>query len=228
LLARRSDWLMLAGSAALYAVARAFDLNVPTWPLEGVWYFNPLAWQLLFALGIFVGRRVKTGGIGYDRRLYVLCLATLASAAFAVTDGFTLMPGLWSQVVDFLDHSKTDLGIARLVHFLALAYVISHSGITDLLRSTPVFAPLTLIGRYSLQVFATGCVLTAVGEVMVETRPEDYAHPLTLGAFIVLGGVLLHYAVARLLEWRRTAQPRPVLLPVANVQLIGQVSPERA
>jgi hypothetical protein len=228
LLARRSDWLMLAGSAALYAVTRVFELNMPTWPLEGVWYFNPLAWQLLFALGIFVGRRVKTGGIGYDRRLYVLCLAIVLSAAFAVTDGFHLMSGLWSQLVDLLDHAKTDLGIARLVHFLALAYVISHSGITNLFRSTPVFAPLTLIGRYSLPVFATGCVLTAVGEVMVETRPENYAYPLTLGAFIVAGGVVLHYLVARLLAWRRTAQPRPALVPAANIQLVGQVSAERA
>jgi hypothetical protein len=91
-----------------------------------------------------------------------------------------------------------------------------------------VFAPLTLIGRYSLPVFATGCVLTAVGEVMVETRPEDYAYPLTLGAFIVAGGVLLHYLVARLLAWRRTPQLRPALVPAANVQLVGQVSPERA
>jgi hypothetical protein len=228
LLARRSDWLMLAGSAALYAVTRVFDLNVPTWPLEGVWYFNPLAWQLLFALGIFVGRRVQTGGIGYDRRLYVLCLAIVVGAAFAVTDGFHLMPGLWSQVVELLDHAKTDLGIARLVHFLALAYVISHSGITNVFRSTPVFAPLTLIGRYSLPVFATGCVLTAVGEVMVETRPEDYAYPLTLGAFIVAGGVVLHYLVARLLAWRRTPQLRPALVPAENLQLVGQVSPERA
>ena len=138
------------------------------------------------------------------------------------------MPGLWSQVVELLDHAKTDLGIARLVHFLALAYVISHSGITNVFRSTPVFAPLTLIGRYSLPVFATGCVLTAVGEVMVETRPEDYAYPLTLGAFIVAGGVVLHYLVARLLAWRRTPQLRPALVPAENLQLVGQVSPERA
>jgi hypothetical protein len=228
LLARRSDWLMLTGSATLYAVTRVFDLNVPTWPLEGVWYFNPLAWQLLFALGIFVGRRVKTGGLGYDRRLYALCLAIVASAAFAVSDGFHLMPGLWGQLVDVLDHGKTELGIARLVHFLALAYVISHSGITNLFRATPVFAPLTLIGRHSLPVFATGCVLTAVGEVLVETRPEDYAYPLTLGAFVVLVGIVLHYAVARLLAWHRTAQLRPALVSAPDAQLVGQVSPERA
>jgi len=50
---------------------------------------------------------------------------------------------------------------------------------------------------------------------MVETRPEDYAYPLTLGAFIVAGGVLLHYLVARLLAAQRTAQPRPA--PPASV-----------
>jgi hypothetical protein len=149
-------------------------------------------------------------------------------AAFAVTDGFHLVPGLWDRMYDVFDHDKSSLGLARLVHCLALAYVISHSGLTELYRRTPIFAPLTLIGRYSLQVFATGCVLTAVGEVMVETRPEDYAYPLTLGAFIVVGGVLLHYAVARLLAARRTVQLQPALLAAPNgVQLVGrQVSAE--
>lgn len=214
LLARRSDWLMLAASAALYTVARVFDLNLPSWPLEGGWYFNPLAWQLIFAIGVFVGRRVRTGGIGYDRRAFALCLAIVAAAAFAVTDGFRLMPGLWHEAYQVLDHTKTDLGIARLVHFLALAYVISHSGLTRLLRPTPIFAPLALMGRYSLPVFATGCVLTAIGEVMVETRPEDYAYPLTLGGFIVAGGIVIHYLVARLLAARRAAPlPQPVLAP---------------
>src|SRR5215469_7083560 len=193
LLARRSDWLMLAGSAALYAVTRVFELNLPTWPLEGTWYFNPLAWQFLFAIGVFVGRRVRTGGVGYDRRLFALCLAIVGAGAFAITDGFRLMPGLWNGLYEVLDHSKTDLGIARLANFLALAYVISHSGLTSLLRPTPIFGSLALMGRYSLPVFATGCVLTVVGEVIVETRPEDYAYPLTLGAFIVAGGILLHY-----------------------------------
>jgi hypothetical protein len=228
LLARRSDWLMLAASAGLYTVTRVFELNMPTWPLEGGWYFNPLAWQLLFAIGIFVGRRVKTGGIGYNRHLFALCLAIVVGAAFAITDGFRMVPGLWDQLFDVIDHNKSDLGLARLVHFLALAYVVSYSGLTRLYRATPIFAPLALIGRYSLQVFATGCVLTAIGEVLVETRPDDYANPLTLGAFVVVVGCILHYLVARLLEARRTAQPRPALLPAPNVQFVGQVSTERA
>jgi hypothetical protein len=213
LLARRSDWLMLAGSAALYLVARVFDLNLPSWPLDGGWYFNPLAWQLIFAIGVFVGRRVRTGGLGYDRRAYAACVALLAASLVVATDGFGLAPGLWNTARGLLDHSKTDLGVMRLVHFLALAYVISHSGLTDVLRRTPIFSPLALMGRYSLPVFATGCVLTAVGEVIVETRAEDFAHPLTLGAFIVAGGIVAHYLVARLLAARRFSEPRQVLAP---------------
>ena len=50
-LARRNDWLMLLASAALYATARGFELNLPNWPLDGGWYFSPLAWQLIFAIG---------------------------------------------------------------------------------------------------------------------------------------------------------------------------------
>jgi hypothetical protein len=37
-------------------------------------------------------------------------------------------------------------------------------------------------------VFAAGCVLVAIGEAIVETRPEDFNHRLTLGRLIVAGG----------------------------------------
>jgi hypothetical protein len=74
--------------------------------------------------------------------------------------------------------------------------------LTRLFRWTPVFSPLALMGRYSLPVFAAGCVLVAIGEVIVETRPEDFNHRLTLGGLIVAGGILVHYLVARLLAAR--------------------------
>jgi hypothetical protein len=208
-LARRNDWLMLAASASLYALARAFALNLPTWPLEGGWYFNPLAWQLIFAIGLFVGRRARSGGIGYERRVFAACLALVVASGIVATDGCGLVPGLSAQALDLLDHTKTDLGLVRLVHFLALAYVISHSGLTQLFRWTPIFVPLALMGRFSLPVFATGTVLTAVGEVIVETRPQDFAYSLTLGGFIVAGGILVHYLVARLLAARHAARLRP-------------------
>ena len=190
MLARRNDWLMLSASAALYAGARVFDLNLPSWPLEDSWFFNPLAWQLIFAIGLFVGRRARSGGIGYDPRLYSACLAVVVAAAIVSSDGF---------------------GLARLVNFLALAYVIAHSGLTARIRLTPIFAPLALMGRHSLPVFSTGSVLAALGEVIVETRAAEFSHRLALGGMIAVAGILVHYLIARLLAARRAAQPRPVL-----------------
>jgi hypothetical protein len=215
LLARRSDWLMLFVSALIYLAARLLELNLPSWPLDDGWYFNPLAWQFIFAIGLFVGRRLWSGGVPYDRRLFVLCLALLAASFVVVTDGLGLAPGLATDVRGVLDDAKTNLGPLRLVHYLALAYVISHSGLTQLLRRTVLYWPLAMIGRHSLPVFATGCVLVAVGEVMVDTRPEDFNHPLTLGAAIVGVGVLIHYAVARMLAARRSAATQSALA-IAN------------
>jgi len=220
-LARRSDWLMLLASALIYLAARVFELNLPSWPLDGGWYFNPLAWQFMFAIGLFVGRRLRSGGIPFDRRLFALCLAVLACSLAVLTDGFGLVLGLLTDMRKVLDLTKTDLGLVRLVHYLALAYVIGHSGLTQLLRQTWVFSPLALIGRHSLPVYATGCVLTAIGEVIVETRPEDFSHPLTLGTAIVAGGVLAHYAVARMLAARRSVERHPVL---GNRDAVKQLS----
>jgi hypothetical protein len=205
-LARRDDRLMLAVSAGIYLAARAFSLNLPTWPVEGTWWFNPIAWQLIFAIGIVAGRRLKRGGIAYDARLFAVCLAIVAIAAVVRTDAFGYASGLWQHVRDVLDF-KTDLGFARLVHFLALAYVVYHSGLTGLMRRTRAFLPLCLIGRYSLPVFATGTVLSAMTE-LVETRAEAFSHELAFGVAIVAGGILIHYLVARgLAAWETNPEP---------------------
>src|SRR6516164_18355 len=168
-MARRSDWLMLSVSALIYLAARMFELNLPSWPLDDGWFFNPLAWQFIFAIGLFVGRRLPSSGIPYDRRLFVLALAMLAASFVVVTDGLGLAPGLSTDVSAVLDSSKTNLGPLRLVHYLALAYVISHSGLTQLLRRTIVYWPLAMIGRRSLPVFATGCAR--------DHRRRDGGHP---------------------------------------------------
>src|SRR5262250_96679 len=40
----------LAGSALVYVLAWNLNLNLPAYP-NGVWFFNPFAWQLLFVFG---------------------------------------------------------------------------------------------------------------------------------------------------------------------------------
>ena len=194
-LARRDRKLMLVASAAIYIVARAFEINVPTWPNEGEWYFNPFAWQLLFAIGLYVGIDLKTAAPAANGKLFAACLMFLLGSAFLVTNGFTFVPGLWDGTREALDVTKTDLGLLRLIHFLALSYAVFFSGVTRWLATTPLFKPLSLIGRHSLPVFAAGSLLSTVDQVIIDT----YAPALMATVAIVAAGIAVQYIVARYL-----------------------------
>ena len=216
MLARRNSWLMLMGSASVYMLARVLSVNLPTWPLEGDWFFNPFAWQLLLAMGVFVGLRLKNDGIPYDARLFAAALIVVVLSLVVATDGFSFAPGLGDGARNLLDHSKTNLGVARIAHFLALAYVVYYCGATQFARATPIFKPLALMGRYSLPVFATGTVLSAIAQIIGEVRPEDLRYRLVLDLAVVAGGILVHYGVARYLAAR--AQARSRAQPAASLE----------
>ncbi len=49
-LLRRAPSTALIASATFYALTLRFGWNLPAWP-EGVWVFNPFAWQFLFVFG---------------------------------------------------------------------------------------------------------------------------------------------------------------------------------
>jgi hypothetical protein len=204
LLARLDGRLMLGASTAMYGIARLCSLNMPSWPDEGGWFFNPFAWQLLFSVGVFVGLQLRTRAPSvspapFNSAVFAACAAVLAISAVVVTDGFGLLPGLSGEAFAHLDADKRSLGLARLVHFLALAYVIYHSGLAERMRRTAVFAPLALIGRHSLPVFATGAFLCTVG---LATIDDDWPGMPYTTMFLV-AGLALHYVVAACLSRSR-------------------------
>ncbi|MGA7198475.1 OpgC family protein, partial [Roseiarcus sp.] len=51
-IAMRGPALALAASAGVYAASRMLNLDLPSWPEAGGWFFNPLAWQLVFTVGL--------------------------------------------------------------------------------------------------------------------------------------------------------------------------------
>jgi hypothetical protein len=55
-LLNRMPSIALGGSLLLYLAAHLFDWNLPAWP-RGEWYFNPLAWQVLFVFGAWYATR---------------------------------------------------------------------------------------------------------------------------------------------------------------------------
>jgi len=211
-LARRDRRLMLLASAAVYVAARVFQFNIPSWPVEGVWFFNPFTWQLVFTVGLTIGIGLRDGGMPRDARLFAISLVLVVASAFVVTNGFGFMPDLRERARESLDISKSDLGLLRFVHFLALTYTVYYCGLTRLLARTPVFKPLCVLGRHSLPVFAIGSLLTTVDQVVIDTDAPAVLWTIT----ILAAGIALQYLVAHVLALRAlTAKARvaPAQLP---------------
>ncbi|MBS7696764.1 MULTISPECIES: OpgC domain-containing protein [unclassified Chelatococcus] len=200
LLARVDDRLMLGSAALIYLFAREYGWNFPTWPVDGGWFFNPFTWQFLFAAGVFIGLRLRQGeDISFDRRIFAASVVILAASAFVITKAFGFLPLLPEQLNSVVDMSKTNLAPIRMIHFLALAYVLYHSGLTLMAKSGSLFAPLCVIGRQSLPVFAAGSILSAIGQIVIGMRNTGFIDDL----LFIGGGLLLLYAIALYLSDRR-------------------------
>lgn len=198
-------WLMLAVSALVYMMARCWCLNFPTWPMPGGWFLNPLTWQLLFGAGIAFGFGPALTGPAITRRRSLVAGVVVSVAAIMVTDGFGVLPGLRDATQPWIDADKTMLGLGRLVHFAALAYLVYALDPAGRLRATPLFEPLRMMGRHGLWVFGVTSVLTAIGQVLFATvRQSPWFDVLLIGP-----GLAAMYVTARLLETRRTRARSP-------------------
>jgi len=119
--------LALAGSALVYVLAWNFDWNLPAYP-NGVWFFNPFAWQLLFVFGAWcaLGGAERLSVILRSRIVLAVAVAYLVFA-FAITLTWyyeplaRFVPGWLSDWMYPID--KTNLDVLRFAHFLALAAV---------------------------------------------------------------------------------------------------------
>lgn len=192
----------LAGSFALYAAARVFDWNLPTYP-EGEWVFNPLAWQFLFVLGGLC-RRLQTANLWerLEPRVFVpLAGAWLFFAFFAVLSwSFPLLGGwipLWLRVLLY-PIDKTGLDPVRLLHFASLAYLtvrLVDAQAAFLRRSWA--RPLLLCGRHSLQIFCLGIFLSFAGHFIL----VQFNGSMIMQIGVSLSGLAIMSGWAMVMTW---------------------------
>jgi len=113
----------LAASLLLYALVHVFGWTVPTWP-NNVWFFNPLAWQLLIVLGawwVIEGKRLRPWVT--SRTALVLAVLYLAlSLIIALSSSIkSLEPPVPQTLTNLLfPMDKSNLGPLRVLHFLGL------------------------------------------------------------------------------------------------------------
>jgi hypothetical protein len=199
----------LAGSALVYVLAWKFDFNLPAYP-NGVWFFNPFAWQLLFVFGAWcaLGGSQRLAGLLRSRILLAVAIAYLVFAfAITLTWHFEALErfvpswlGEWIYPID-----KTNLDVLRFAHFLALAAVTVRfvPRTWPGLRS-PVLQPAIRCGQHSLEIFCLGVFLAFAGQFIVA---ESSGGPLVqLG--ISLLGILIMIATAYLISWYKTMEGR--------------------
>ena len=223
-MALRNPLLALIVSAGLYAAARAFDLNLPNWPQPGGWFFNPFAWQLVFTMGVVSAVWFRSGPPRPSSWALALSVATVAAAALIVTSEGGLAPGLREAATAHLDVAKQDLGLARLVHFIALAYLIAAAPglgrmVARLIRGG-VGDAVQSLGRNSLAVFAAGSLMSAGGQAALAAA-SPHASPGVeqfAGLAYTLLSIAALFAFARWIECRnadpnaaRAAAPQPLL-----------------
>lgn len=222
-MARRAPALALAASLALYAASWYFELAIPNLPTGGVWFFNPFAWQLIFTIGLIAGHAALNGvGLGQSRLLLALAVAIVAAglvnaAPWAFIPGLEnlSLPDLWR-----LDPDKTNLSLWRLVHALALAYLVSRLVSVDAAWMRGRLGRLLDdCGRHSLPLFCLGVILSLVGTFVF----FEIGRGPVMQILVNLVGLGLLFGAGRVLQWYKTATVktlagRPAVLSEVRVR----------
>lgn len=198
---RKAD-LGLALSVGFYALTRWFDLALPAYP-NGVWFFNPFAWQLLFVFGAWcaLGGAKRMSRILSSPATLWICVTYLLFAFYTTLTWYVpqlnhLMPDIAEQWMYPID--KTNLDVLRIVHFLALAAL----AVRFLPRNWPGLAspwlrPLILCGQSSLQIFCIGVFLAFAGQfILAECSGGAMIHLI-----ISICGILIMSAAAWMFSW---------------------------
>ncbi|MCG7393074.1 OpgC domain-containing protein [Microvirga sp. ACRRW] len=208
ILARIHAGVALLVSGGVYALARMGVLTLHSWPEPGTWFFNPFAWQFLFTLGILTGLLMLERPVPYKRGLSVGAVIFLVFSALVTSAGLGLWPWLPEVAAAKLDLTKHDLGLARILHFLALAYVLAQYKIGDALKTTRIGPDLIRLGQNALTIFAVGSLLSAAGQViMTLAAVKSSASPQLIGMVFTILGIISLLALARYLEWNKQKVP---------------------
>ena len=192
-------WLLLPLSLAVYLATILLEFNLPTWPIEGRWFFNPLAWQLMFVLGFVLGGPNRAGTWIKQHRwtARLVVLPVLALGAWAGLTEWSYEIGEQTGWLLFTI-DKTFLTPARVIHLLSVsimfggAFTILHGFVRPLTRL------FSMLGRNSLNVFCVGSILSLTGQFV----RFAFSGSLWIDFIVVTLGIVVLSLTAWVSEWR--------------------------
>jgi hypothetical protein len=160
-------------SLTLYASARIFEINLPSWT-GGGWFFNPLTWQLLFMMGAILSfapgppTRYRTE-LDIVSVLIVIFGILMQWVVWQHPGAIAWMPDRVSRALLSVD--KAGLHPFRLVSILALTWLTARLIPKDARWLRSIYAsPFIVAGQHSLPVFCAGIFLSFLGRLATEAN----------------------------------------------------------
>jgi hypothetical protein len=201
-LLNRAPSATLAGSFLLYLAAHLLDWDLPSWP-RGEWYFNPLAWQVLFVFGAWyamIGAARLSSIVQSDAAMTLAVLYLAFSFVVVLSWHFHALEVFLPQALTKLIYpiDKSSLSPLRLFHFLALAVVTSR-----LLRHdwhglmTPGMMAMIRCGENSLPIYCLSVPLAFIAHVVLKQVSGGFAMQIAVS----LAGIALMIAAATVMTW---------------------------
>jgi hypothetical protein len=207
LLDRASPWLLLAASVALYVFTLFGGINLPTWPVEGRWFLDPLGWQLIFVLGFLIA--APDQGVGafarrHRRVLRFVAIPFVVAGGLAAWFHYSPSPMRVPDPKLFFLFDKTFLSPARLIHALALVALFAGSFRYIAPAVPPLAGYLSMLGRNSLNVFCVGSVLSLAGQI----ARFEYGGGIMTDTVVIIIGIVALGVTGWVSEWRERLRAR--------------------
>jgi hypothetical protein len=212
---------------ALYAATQILGLSFRGYPEDQVWFFNPLAWQLLFVIGAACGFAGITGRPLSPSGRWLLGPAVVVVIAAALVKLSWTIHGVYDPFPALLlkplwPINKTNLVPIRLVHFLAVGVVVVHLVSTDsrFLRWRTA-RPIIICGQQSLPTFCLGILLSVLAHFVL----TEWSGGLPMQLTVNLVGFALMIGMAALVTWYRATErgqagavrpPAPPMRPLGS------------
>jgi hypothetical protein len=215
LIDRAAPALVLPVSLTIYLIVLAFQITLPTWPVPGNWFFNPLAWQTVFVLGFVLAKDDAGPGAFARRHIFWLRIAAAPIVVAGVVGvSFDLLwdPTTVPEPELFFLLDKTWATPPRLIYFLSMVAVFSmtfpnikRAGEWPILRYpvTALIGMLAMMGRNSLYVFCIGSLLSLSGQVV----RFIYRGTVGIDTAVVILGIAIMAVTAWLAEIRQRNAP---------------------
>jgi hypothetical protein len=202
LIARANPLAALSLSFLLWLFVQISGYNLSARPgTDDLWYFNPLAWQFLFFVGFAFGMKwIAAPNLRQPFLVGVSAVIVVASIPLNFW-GFNQTFDSLEQARIFLagDGLPTLLGWARILHFLALAYLVL--SLIDPYRQVLARAlwakPMLTIGRQTLPVFLSSIVIGWLMGIAFDVLGTGFFASLAIN----LLGLLAAIAVALVVTW---------------------------